>query len=113
MIYCSQTFDVVTPESAEDGEAAETGFNFQSQGFTFRELVAEMSQYSEPSCSPIGQNDFWVTSHPEQDYRDGSYTIESLHLCREGNHPFALKYWRKAWKTVVRRQYAWRNKIAA
>ena len=83
MILISRTFDVVTPESAEDGESAESGFLVESESVTFRELVSLMKSHPNPSC------------YPETDYRDASERTESLHFDRE-NSPRLMKYWRKA-----------------
>ena len=96
-ISVSKTYDVVTEESAEYGDFAESGFEFQSVPYTFRELVDEMREYMEPSCSPIGENDFWVTSEASQDYRTGDYTSYSLHFDRD--QPERLRrFWRLAWE---------------
>ena len=96
MILISRTFDVVTPESAEDGEAAESGFLVESESVTFRELVSLMRAHPNPSCYPARGEAFeWLSSYPETDYRDASERTESLHFDQE-NPARRLKYWRKA-----------------
>jgi len=96
MILISRTFEVVTPESAEDGEATESGFLSEGEAVTFRELVSLMRGHPLPSCYPARGEAFeWLSSHSETDYRDCSNRTESLHLDRS-NHPRTLKYWRKA-----------------
>ena len=96
MILISRTFEVVTPESAESGDVAESGFLVESESVTFRELVSLMESHPNPSCYPArGEAYEWLSSHPSQDFRDCSETTESLHYCRE-NPPRRLKYWRKA-----------------
>lgn len=96
MILISRTFEVVTPESAEDGEAAESGFLAESESVTFKELVSLMKSHPVPSCRPArGEAYEWLSSYSETNYRDASETTESLHYCRE-NPPRRLKYWRKA-----------------
>lgn len=105
MILISRTFEVVTPESAESGDVADSGFLVESESVTFRELVSLMRDYPNPSCyPPRGESYEWLSSHPETDYRDASETTESLHYCRE-NPPRRLKYWRKAMRAarIIRR----------
>jgi hypothetical protein len=105
MIRIHRTFEVVTPESAEDGEAADSGFLSENESVTFRELVHLMNDYCVPSNSrPSGSVNDWLSTHPSQDYRDCSETTESLHYSRE-NPPRRLKYWRKAMRAagIIRR----------
>jgi hypothetical protein len=96
MILISRTFEVITPESAEEGESAESGFLSEGEAVTFRELVSLMRDHPIPSSSPCAGSQWdWLSSHSETDYRDCSNRTESLHLDRS-NHPRTLKYWRKA-----------------
>lgn len=106
MILISRTFEVITPESAENGEVAESGFLAESESVTFRELVSLMESHPNPSCyPPSGDANEWLLSHPSQDYRDRSETTESLHFSRE-NPPRMAKYWRKAMRAagIIRRR---------
>ena len=96
MIIISRTFEVVTPESAEEGEVADSGFLAESESVTFKELVSMMRDYPNPSAyPPSGDANEWLSSYPSQDFRDCSETTEYLHYCRE-NPPRRAKYWRKA-----------------
>jgi hypothetical protein len=96
MIRIHRTYAIVTPESAEDGEAADSGFLSENESVSFRELVSIMRDYCVPSCSrPSGSPRDWLSTHPSQDYRDCSETTESLHFSRQ-NSPRMAKYWRKA-----------------
>ena len=96
MIKISKTYEIVTHESAEHGEAAEHGFIFESEGYTFRELVQLMRDYNNPSCSPASGGVYeWLSSHADIDYTTGAETIESIHYSAE-NEPSKAKYWRKA-----------------
>lgn len=100
MIKISKTFEVVTEESAQDGEAAEHGFIFEDRPYTFRELVREMEGFPECSCQPAsGDTHEWLTSYAEQDYRTGAYESESIHFS-EKNPPRLAKYWRKAMRAA-------------
>ena len=96
MILISRTFEVVTPESAEDGEAEESGFLVEGEAVTFRELVSLMRDHPLASSSPCaGSRWDWLSSHSETDYRDCSSRTESLHF--DKSNPLAKdKYWRKA-----------------
>lgn len=96
MILINKTFEIVTHESAQHGEAAESGFVFESQPYTFRELVREMENFPQCSCSPASGNTYeWLSSYAEQNYRTGEYSSESIHFSR-ANPPRLAKYWRKA-----------------
>ena len=100
MIRISRTFDIVTPESADDGESAESGFLAESESVTFKELVSLMREHPVASCHPpSGETCEWLSTYPSQDYRDCSETTESLHYSRE-NPPRMAKYWRKAMRAA-------------
>lgn len=98
-ILISKTFEVVTPESAEHGDAESRGYSFEDQPMTFRELVEliERDGYSQPSSYPCqGDARDWIsTVDPECDYQTGAETTYSLHLSHR-NDARAAKYWRKA-----------------
>jgi hypothetical protein len=89
-------YSILTPESAADGDYAEHGFVFENRGMTFGELVHEMRNYSQSSCSPRdGGTHVWVSSEGDTDYRNGEETTYSLHYSRSNRDRYA-KYWRKA-----------------
>ena len=96
MILISRTFETVTPESAEYGESEDAGFISIAEPVTFRELVSLMRAHPVPSSSPCdGSRWDWLSSYPEEDYRDGSNRTESLHY--DNSNPRSKdKYWRKA-----------------
>jgi len=105
MIIISRTFDVITPESAEDGESAESGFLAESESVTFRELVSLMRAHPVASCYPPSGEAFeWLSSYPETDYRDASERTEALHYGHK-NPSRNAKYWRKAMRAagIIRR----------
>lgn len=91
MIIVSKTYEIVTPESAEYGEAEERGFEWENVPYSFRELVEEMEKYPYPSCSHGVPS--WVSSYPETDYTTGAETVYSLHPARDAR---SLRYWEKA-----------------
>ena len=97
-ILISKTFDVVTPESAEDGEAAESGFVYENEPFTFRELVREIQGGGfTRTCSA------WLESHSETDYRTGDVRTEALHFSH-ANPPRAEKWFWLAVDIATRRR---------
>lgn len=77
-ILISKTFDVVTHESAENGEAAEFGFVYENEPFTFRELVREI----EVGGFTRNGATTWLDGYAETDYRTGEVTTEALHFSR-------------------------------
>lgn len=96
MIKLSKTYEIVTHESAEHGEASEHGFIFENESYTFKELVSLMRDYNNTSCSPATGGIFeWLSSHADINYITGDETIESIHYSAE-NEPKKAKYWRKA-----------------
>lgn len=76
----SVTYEIVTPESAEDGDAAERGFEMQDVSLREAwEFLRWQGGHCEASDSHI-LTARWLTLYGEQDYRTGSYTNYSLHL---------------------------------
>ena len=91
----SKTYEVVSYESAENGEAEECGFVFQDEKVTFRELVDLMKGHPNCSSVPFQNTNDWFSSYPEQDYKTGNETTTSIHFSR--NNPARMeKYWMKA-----------------
>lgn len=75
------TYEIITPESAEDGEAWETGFHDES--ITLRDAYnfLRWEGYCEANEFPV-RNPDWLTFHGEQSYVDCSQTNYSLHFPR-------------------------------
>lgn len=76
------SFEIVTPESAEIGDAESRGM--LAEGLTFREAVALFDQersggYVESDELPVTAPR-WFTAYGEQSPRDGSTRNVSLHL---------------------------------
>lgn len=92
MLMLSKTYQVATYESAEDGDYAEDGFEFENEPFSFRELLQALDDYAEPSDSRIGPRT-WVSTYPEIDYRTGAETTYNLHFVGPESK---RKYWVKA-----------------
>ena len=100
----NETFEIITSESAEHGEVAESGFNFENATYTFRELVEYLDHngYCLPSCYPLtGREDFpvWISTESQMDMYSGDYENTSLHLLN--NDARAIRYWNKAIRMVL------------
>jgi len=80
----NKTFEVVSEESAEAGEAEETGFEFENERYdSLRDLIHDNRHESWvewSSSHPTGRD--WLISEPEQDYNTGDYTSYGLHIKR-------------------------------
>jgi hypothetical protein len=98
MILITRCFEVVTPESGECGETAESGFVAQDEPYGFRELV-EALEGGEPSSWPCrGSTRDWVTQdegETREFFETGTRRSESIHFSRK-NKPHAARYWRMA-----------------
>jgi hypothetical protein len=76
------TYERVTEESAEHGEAEETGFELK--GVSLRkayDFLRWNGDHCEPSDNALGPHS-WLTFYGEQDFRDGSHTNYGLHFPR-------------------------------
>jgi hypothetical protein len=102
MILIHRTFEIVTPESAEHGDAAERGFIVESVPYGFRELVQALKG-GEPSAWPArGDVSEWVTfdqGETREWFEHGEREFQSIHYARE-NAPRAARYWRLAFKAA-------------
>ena len=89
----SVTYQIVTEESAEQGEAAESGFLWEDVPHTLREIIdaIESGGFIHPSCSSGVPN--CLSSEPEIDYYTGETEIRSIH---PGRGKRSQRYWEKA-----------------
>jgi len=99
-IILSQTYEIVTAESAEFGEPEEQGFDWEDVPHGFRELVRliESEGFNVPSSAP-GVPD-WLSTEVIQDrayYEDGEHRTLSIH---PGKDRISQKYWAKACKAA-------------
>lgn len=81
----SETFETVTSESAESGEAQESGFTFENEKYDPDELEDYLSSNGFTHSSNSGNIDrrTWITTDPLQDrafFERGEITTKSLHL---------------------------------
>lgn len=94
MIILSQTYTTYTPESVEDGESADAGFDWEDSPHTFREVVDIIRDggFIYPSCSH-GVPDWLSTETGTTDYWTGESEEKSLH---PGSDARSQRYWEKA-----------------
>lgn len=84
MFKVSKTYDVVTPESAEYGDFADSGFIYESTDMSLRDLLEEINSlgYYEHNSNAFDNANhislYGVDS--EIDYSDASETREALHI---------------------------------
>jgi hypothetical protein len=102
MILISKTYETVTQDSAEAGEAEDSGFVFEDESMTFRELIGEIHRggYCYSSSYPCyGRAGDCLTTEADIDYQTGEQTSYSLHFSHN-NNPRLERYWRKALQYV-------------
>ena len=94
MIILSQTFTTYTPESIEQGDREDAGFDWQDTPHTFRETVELIQDggFIHPSCSH-GVPGWISTETYTTDYRTGEMEEKSLH---PGSDARSQRYWEKA-----------------
>lgn len=77
------TYEVVTEESAQDGEAADSGW-LDKEGQEFNSPAQAIRYLKSRSITQASSSRFhsgiWYSTTPEKDTFDGSYTTESYHL---------------------------------
>lgn len=74
------SYEIITPESAEDGDVEERGWE-DEEGTEYDDVeeAIRLLRGSEPSSSEF-HKDVWYTSYGDQDTHDGSTTNLSYHL---------------------------------
>lgn len=98
MILVNVSYDVVTPESAEQRDFAECGMLSTDTPMTFRELV-KVLRNGQVSCWPAYGDTFeWVT-HDLGITRRGGHETQSLHFSRS-NPERKARYWRLAFRAA-------------
>ncbi len=76
----SKTYAEITPESAEHGDWYDTGFVWEGEEFTFRELVEELSVHNLWQLADGA--DWLTTGFYTACYREGREREECLHIKR-------------------------------
>ena len=91
MILVNTTFEIVTEESAEYGEAAELGMESENVPYSFRDLVRLMEEFP---MRGYGSPE-WLEDEGHTDMRTGDCETRAIHFSHK-NNPRLLKYWHKA-----------------
>lgn len=74
------TYEIITPESAAEGDAAERGY--AAEGVSLREALRVAGGGFEPSDSRIGAGTWFTTIDPDWNYRTGEATYYAIHAPR-------------------------------
>jgi hypothetical protein len=88
MIRYKKTFDIITPESAEAGEFAESGFIDENCSMTFREAVELLAC---TTASDLPNPGTWYSTDGDTDYRTGEVEIRSYHPATERDGRYMAK----------------------
>ena len=100
MIHYRETYEIVTQESAENGEAEDSGFIHENAEGTFLDMV-KLLRGTQPSCWPLSDGEnchyhLWFTSQPGIDYRTGAEETRSYHPATDRDCRYMVKAWRTA-----------------
>lgn len=79
------TYEIVTPESAEQGDAAERGFISEGESSLRYALELAAGPYARPPAiqadsSPISGAIRWLDFDHGQDMKTGAHELRSLHI---------------------------------
>lgn len=98
MILINRSFEIVTEESAECGESADSGMLASNEAVSFRELVS-MLRHGAPSAWPAkGGTREWITQdqgETREFFDEGARESHSIHYSRD-NPARMARYWRLA-----------------
>jgi len=93
--YYKMTYEIVTEESAAEGDFEETGWEEErSDDYqSLHELLEDVSHKANwlewSSSHPTGND--WITSEADQDYRTGAYTSYGLFIKRNDGQPLSRR----------------------
>jgi len=81
----TKTYQIVTPESAEDGVFADHGFVYENEQTSVDDFMHEMGDFVEPCAFPYTVTDlkhhfFFTDCDPELDYETGANTYHTYHI---------------------------------
>lgn len=85
----SISYEVVTPESAEQGDADESGM--LAEGLTLREAYANLSGDGTPEPDSSHGAPRWLTFPSDTDYATGAETSKTLHFPRKISPASAMR----------------------
>ncbi len=80
LFLVAKTFDVITEESASEGDFAETGYVYEETRMTLKEVLDEVNSLGSFETNGCGDSLSLYGVDPDIDYYDGSETRECLHI---------------------------------
>ncbi len=99
-IKYSVTYEIITEESAEHGEDAESGFLEENADESLRGMV-DLLRGTEPSCWPlpsVRDGDYcgtiWFTVYGESDFRTGEVENRSYHPATSRDARYMVTAWK-------------------
>ncbi|MNC31216.1 hypothetical protein D3C75_795300 [compost metagenome] len=109
-IILSQTYEIVTEESAQEGDAAERGYDWQDEPYSLRDTVELIKSegFNYPSDSSGVPR--WLSTVGILDYESGDYETKFLH---PGSDARSQRYWEKAVRAadILKDAEYWRGVI--
>ena len=95
MLKLSMTYEIVTPESAEHGDTAESGFEFKAYPHTAHDLanLIKRDGFLYPSTSRGVPG--WLSDGGDTDPHTGDTTTKSIHPGRDAQS-------QRVWARVLR-----------
>ncbi len=95
MLKLSMTYDVITPESAEHGDTAESGFEFEAYPHTAHDLanLIKYDGFTNPSDNHGVPR--WLSDSGYTDPHTGHTTTKSIHPGRDAQS-------QRVWAQVLR-----------
>lgn len=78
----SVTYDIVTPESAEVGDHAESGFEYEPRAASLSDVLSALKEYyCFENYSESGSSLSLYCTDPSENYRTGERTYHAVHVC--------------------------------
>lgn len=74
------TYDIVTPESAEDGDVAEAGWEREQEPETFRDALDTLRRYGPFDHIQHNGSHISAYGYAEDNYRTGESTSYCVHI---------------------------------
>ena len=101
MILIHKTFCEITPESAENGDFSDSGYHWENEPVTFKELIEIIECHKNSSCYPVEPSVYtWFSNDFEIEcYETMTERQDSIHYS-DDNSSRNVKYWVKAIRYV-------------
>lgn len=95
MLLISKTYEIITQESAENGDVEERGFVWEDSPCEFREVVRYLEGTVASQNPIINVENVWFTHYGDMDYSSGESENVSYHYSKQ-NPSKNLKHWKAA-----------------